>query len=141
MRVNIPCLFIALMLVSSTGWASAQGDEGPGCEIEGGSTQDRVGCLDSDGDGWSDPDSLWNETQGADAFPNNASEHRDLDGDGVGDVADEDMDGDGSNDDVDVWPEDPGIWSDLDGDGYADQGLHTLSDNCPNIYEIGRAHV
>ena len=40
---------------------------------------------------------------GADAFPNNASEHHDLDGDGLGDAIDVNMDGDGSNDDVDVW--------------------------------------
>jgi len=93
-----------------------------------------LGCLDSDGDGWSDPDEAWNESMGADAFPDNATEHRDLDGDGIGDVADPDMDGDGSLDDVDVWPEDSGVWSDTDGDGYADQGLHALSDNCPNIY-------
>ncbi|MDP6224365.1 MAG: hypothetical protein QGF34_04820 [Candidatus Poseidoniaceae archaeon] len=100
----------------------------------GDSTEDRVGCLDSDGDGWSDPDEHWNESMGADAFPTNASEHRDLDGDGLGDNIDEDMDGDDVNDDVDVWPEDEGIWSDSDGDGYADQGLHPLSDNCPFIY-------
>jgi len=100
----------------------------------GDSTEDRVGCLDSDGDGWSDPDEHWNESMGADAFPTNASEHRDLDGDGLGDNIDEDMDGDDVNDDVDVWPEDEGIWSDSDGDGYADQGLHSLSDNCPFIY-------
>lgn len=113
--------------------ASAQGNESPTC-VEGTSTEDRLGCLDSDGDGWSDPDEGWNESMGADAFPNNATEHRDLDGDGIGDVADPDMDGDGSADDMDVWPEDDGIWSDTDGDGYADQGLHALSDNCPNIY-------
>ena len=71
---------------------------------------------------------------GADAFPDDATEHRDLDGDGLGDVADLDMDGDGSLDEVDVWPEDAQIWSDTDGDGYADQGLHPMSDNCPNIY-------
>jgi len=100
----------------------------------GDSTEDRVGCLDSDGDGWSDPDEHWNESMGADAFPTNVSEHRDLDGDGLGDNIDEDMDGDDVNDDVDVWPEDEGIWSDSDGDGYADQGLHPLSDNCPFIY-------
>ena len=100
----------------------------------GDSTEDRVGCLDSDGDGWSDPDEHWNESMGADAFPTNASEHRDLDGDGLGDNIDIDMDGDDVNDDVDVWPEDAGIWSDSDGDGYADQGLHPLSDNCPFIY-------
>ena len=113
--------------------ASAQGDESPTC-VEGTSTEDRLGCLDSDGDGWSDPDEGWNASMGADAFPDNATEHRDLDGDGIGDVADPDMDGDGSPDDVDVWPEDNGVWSDTDGDGYADQGLHALSDNCPNIY-------
>ena len=113
--------------------ASAQGDESPTC-AEGTSTEDRLGCLDSDGDGWSDPDEGWNASMGADAFPGNATEHRDLDGDGIGDVADPDMDGDGSPDDVDVWPEDNGVWSDTDGDGYADQGLHALSDNCPNIY-------
>ena len=100
----------------------------------GDSTEDRAGCLDSDGDGWSDPDEHWNESMGADTFPSNASEHRDLDGDGLGDNIDPDMDGDDINDDVDVWPEDAGIWSDSDGDGYADQGLHTLSDNCPFIY-------
>jgi hypothetical protein len=46
-----------------------------GCPtIEGGSNHDRLGCIDSDGDGWSDPtDPLtnypWNESQGADLFP------------------------------------------------------------------------
>ena len=133
---------------------SAQENSENNC-APGTSTEDRQGCLDSDGDGWSDPDEAWNTSMGADAFPDNASEHRDLDGDGIGDIADPDMDGDGVNDDVDVWPEDAIIWSDTDGDGYADQGLHALSDNCPNIYgkskirlmgcsdidEIGRAHV
>lgn len=107
----------------------------------GDSTQDRVGCLDSDGDGWSDPDEDWNASMGADAFPNDATEHRDLDGDGVGDVSDPDMDGDSYDDEVDVWPEDSGIWSDSDGDGYADQGMHTLSDNCPFIYGKSRIRL
>ncbi len=125
-------LFLALCLTTSV---SAQGESGDETScLSGSSTEDRQGCLDSDGDGWSDPDEGWNQSMGADAFPDNASEHRDLDGDGIGDVADPDMDGDGSLDEVDVWPEDPLIWSDLDGDGYADQGLHPLSDNCPNIY-------
>ena len=34
----------------------------------GNSTLD-VGCLDIDGDGWSNPDSNWTASQGADAFP------------------------------------------------------------------------
>ena len=125
-------LFLALCLITSV---SAQGEGGDETScLSGSSTEDRQGCLDSDGDGWSDPDEGWNQSMGADAFPDNASEHRDLDGDGIGDVADPDMDGDGSLDEVDVWPEDSLIWSDLDGDGYADQGLHPMSDNCPNIY-------
>jgi hypothetical protein len=126
----VMALFLALCLITSV---SAEGDDAPSC-VSGTSTEDRQGCLDSDGDGWSDPDEGWNQSMGADAFPDNASEHRDLDGDGVGDVADPDMDGDGSADEVDLWPDEPLIWSDLDGDGYADQGLHPLSDNCPNIY-------
>ena len=118
------CMLMPIAYADETTHQCASGD----------STEDRVGCLDSDGDGWSDPDEHWNASMGADAFPTNASEHRDLDGDGLGDNIDEDMDGDDVNDDVDVWPEDAGIWSDSDGDGYADQGLHSLSDNCPFIY-------
>ena len=118
------CMLMPIAYADETTHQCASGD----------STEDRVGCLDSDGDGWSDPDEHWNASMGADAFPTNASEHRDLDGDGLGDNIDEDMDGDDVNDDVDVWPEDAGIWSDSDGDGYADQGLHLLSDNCPFIY-------
>ncbi len=130
-------LFLVLILLFSVP-VSADETSSTSCEILGESTEDRVGCLDSDGDGWSDPDVNWNISMGADAFPNNASEHSDLDGDGIGDVADEDMDGDLSPDDVDVWPEDSGIWSDTDGDGYADQGLHPKSDNCPFIYGKSR---
>ena len=123
---GVPFILVIILLCSIQAYA----DEGASttCVVSGESTQDRVGCLDSDGDGWSDPDVNWNETMGADAFPN----------DGIGDVADEDMDGDLSPDDVDVWPEDSGIWSDTDGDGYADQGLHTQSDDCPFTYGKSR---
>ena len=137
MKSKSVTLLLVLILLFSV---PVSADETPStsCEAPGESTEDRVGCLDSDGDGWSDPDVNWNISMGADAFPNNASEHSDLDGDGIGDVADEDMDGDLSPDDVDVWPEDSGIWSDTDGDGYADQGLHPKSDNCPFIYGKSR---
>lgn len=120
-------LLCCLVLLSAV---SAQESSQADCE-PGTSTEDRQGCLDSDGDGWSDPDEAWNTSMGADAFPNNASEHRDLDGDGIGDISDPDMDGDGANDDVDVWPEDAVIWSDTDGDGYADQGLHAVERQLP----------
>lgn len=133
------CIFSLFLLLIPTG-VEAQ-DSTAVCEVEGDSSMDRVGCLDTDGDGWSDPDSSWNASMGADAFPDNETEHRDLDGDGIGDVADPDMDGDGVGDEVDVWPEDPVIWSDGDGDGYADQSLHKLSDNCPHIYGKSRIRL
>ncbi len=133
---SVPLLLVLILLFSVP--VSADETSSTSCEIHGESTEDRVGCLDSDGDGWSDPDVNWNISMGADAFPNNASEHSDLDGDGIGDVADEDMDGVWSPDEVDVWPEDSGIWSDTDGDGYADQGSHAKSDNCPFTYGKSR---
>ena len=132
-----PVLFVVLLSMCSSLVLAEESNEII-CETEGTSTQDREGCLDSDGDGWSDPDGNWNESMGADAFPNNASEHRDLDGDGLGDVEDPDMDGDSVVDETDLWPEDPVIWSDTDGDGYADQGFHRLSDNCPFTYGKSR---
>lgn len=68
--------------------------------------------LDSDGDGVLDPD---------DAFPTDASESVDTDGDGIGNTADTDDDGDGTEDTVD----------DSDGDGVVDaeDALPTDADN------------
>ncbi|MBT4924213.1 MAG: hypothetical protein HON16_00505 [Euryarchaeota archaeon] len=82
---------------------NAAADEG--CQA-GDSTEDRVGCLDSDGDGWSDADDNWTIEMGADVFPL-----------------------------------DSGIWSDADGDGYADQGMNELSDNCPFTYGKSRVRL
>ena len=82
---------------------NAAADEG--CQA-GDSTEDRVGCLDSDGDGWSDADDNWTIEMGADVFPLNS-----------------------------------GIWSDADGDGYADQGMNELSDNCPFTYGKSRVRL
>ena len=49
------------------------------------STNDRKGCTDSDGDGWSDPDNGWGVQNGADAFPSESSQWLDSDNDGYGD--------------------------------------------------------
>ncbi len=67
--------------------------------------------VDSDGDGVDD---------GEDAFPDDASESGDIDGDGTGDNADSDRDGDGVDNDNDAFPNDPTETSDLDGDGVGD---------------------
>ncbi len=66
---------------------------------------------DADGDGFVDA---------ADAFPNDASEWADLDGDGTGDNADPDLDGDGRANADDAFLRDPDEWADLDGDGVGD---------------------
>ena len=127
-----------LLTICSTSNISAQDAT---CETQGDSTQDRIGCLDSDGDGWSDPDGNWSVAMGADAFPNNSSENADLDGDGLGDNSDDDIDGDGVVNVDDIWPMDEIIWSDSDGDGFADQGSHELSDNCPFAYGKSRIRL
>ena len=53
--------------------------------VTGNSTDDRIGCIDSDGDGYSDADENWNLSDGADAFPQNSKAWSDLDGDGYTD--------------------------------------------------------
>ena len=135
----ISIITVLLLSICTLDAIGAQGADV--CEIDGNSTQDRVGCLDSDGDGWSDPDGNWTVAMGADAFPSNSSENADLDEDGVGDNSDEDIDGDGVLNDDDIWPFDRIIWSDSDGDGFADQGLHELSDNCPFAYGKSRIRL
>ena len=67
---------------------------------------------DSDGDGI--PNSI-------DAFPDDATEYMDTDGDGVGNEADPDDDGDGVTDQVDAAQLDADEHGDLDGDGVGDR--------------------
>ena len=56
-----------------------------GCpEVNGFSTKDRFGCLDSDFDKYSDPSPDWTISQGADAIPNDITQWIDRDGDGYG---------------------------------------------------------
>ena len=47
---------------------------GSGYDSQGNPT-DRIGCKDSDGDGWSDADDLWLVSDGADAYPNDPNKH------------------------------------------------------------------
>jgi len=76
----------------------------------GTSTEDRLGCPDADGDGWSDD---------GDAFPNDEYQWADADGDGFPDNTDDDRDPNpyGS---VDWLPLNPNQWADSDEDGYGD---------------------
>ena len=81
-------ILFSLAIISSTlifysPTAIAEGDDCP--DIDGTSTEDRVGCPDSDGDGWADPDENWTIRDGADALPNERTQHADRDGDGWGD--------------------------------------------------------
>ena len=78
-----------------TQWSDADGDgygdnnEGTTPDdcptVAGTSTMDRLGCLDTDSDGYSDPDSMWDAESGADAFIDDATQWSDFDGDGYGD--------------------------------------------------------
>ncbi len=132
------------------------GTQGDFCPtIFGTSTSDRIGCIDNDGDGWSDPDESWTVNFGGDAFPDEPSQHFDSDGDGFGNNPDGyqpdscpsvfgtsfadrfgciDSDGDGWSDAVDVFNDDNTQWSDNDGDGYGDALDGNLPDSCPEIF-------
>ena len=54
-------------------------------DTSGDSIFDRQGCFDFDEDGYSNPDEMWDEGNGADAFPQNPDQWSDFDGDGLGD--------------------------------------------------------
>ncbi len=120
--------------------------------VEGG---DRWGCIDTDGDGWSDL---------GDAFIHEPTQWRDSDGDGFGDAASgnqgdacpdsrgtslmdrlgcRDTEGDGWSDLAENWsvhpfgladsfPNEALQWRDTDGDGYGDVSLGAMRDDCPN---------
>ena len=151
--------------VDSSQWNDTDGDgfgdelygtEGDYCPtVIGYSTDDRFGCLDSDGDGYSDVDSNWSLNLGGDAFPLDSSQWVDSDGDGFGDnlggnKADScpdifgnstvnkfgclDSDGDGWSDDIDAFILDNTQWTDIDGDSYGDMQNGNFPDSCPQIF-------
>ena len=108
-----------------TQWADTDGDtygdnssgtNGDDCpSVSGSSTNDRLGCPDTDGDGWSDADGSWTASDGADAFPNDSTRWADADGDGVDDAIDDDCPG------VEGYStQDRQGCPDSDGDGYSD---------------------
>lgn len=133
---------------------NASGTNPDGCPMQfGDSTVDRIGCPDSDGDGISDADGMWNVSQGADAFRYDETQSQDQDGDGYGDNASgnypdacptefgdswqngtlgcPDSDQDGWADIQDSHPSDITQWLDVDGDGYGDNPGGTTPDACP----------
>ncbi len=117
----------------------------------GPSFEDRLGCPDSDSDGWSNPDETWTAENGSDAFPGDPTQWADRDLDGFGDNADGnnpdafpdnptqwfDSDGDGWGDNqnpeasqVDAFPDEPTQWADLDSDGFGDNSTGFQADAC-----------
>ena len=110
-----------------------------GTSNKGLDTNRKIGCPDSDGDGWADT---------IDAFPNDSAEWLDTDGDGCGDNFDAvpqdpeeclDSDEDGYGDNSDLFPDDPKEFADKDGDGIGDSvdkcesssGEDVAADGCP----------
>ncbi len=141
------------------------GTNGDGCpSVAGTSTADRNGCLDTDGDGFSDADGTWSIAQGADAFPTDVSQWADSDNDGFGDnltgsnpddcptqggnstvdrIGCPDQDGDGISDADGLWNVSQGAdafrydktqWADQDGDGFGDNASGNLPDACPTEF-------
>ena len=89
----------------------------------GTSISDRFGCPDSDGDGYSNPDSSWTVANGADAFVTDPEQWADADEDGYGDnyLYDEEESTElHLNQRGDAFPSNPNQWNDTDGDGWGD---------------------
>jgi len=104
---------------------NASGNDADACpDVPGTSTEDRLGCADSDQDGFSDPELAWTPLQGADAFMSDATQWSDQDNDFFGDNPNgdrpdacptvrgtsttdrfgcEDSDGDGRSDADELW--------------------------------------
>ncbi|MEC7228938.1 MAG: integrin alpha [Candidatus Thermoplasmatota archaeon] len=110
---------------------------GDACKFDYGTSYiDRLGCHDSDGDGASDPTNFWNESSGADIWPDDPTQWADSDGDGFGDNASKNA----TN--PDYFPNNIAATNDTDEDGYPDsfnefydgtnaQGLQI--DGCPLV--------
>ena len=97
----------------------------------------RVGCPDSDGDGISDADGLWNVSQGADAFRYDATQSADSDGDGYGDNASGNYPDACPSDFGDSWQNSTLGCPDADQDGWPTQDSHlTISPNGPMWMEM-----
>jgi len=121
---------------------SDQGDDD--CpSMFGNSTNDRSGCIDLDGDGWSNPDgqALASPLGSADSHPNDPTQWDDSDGDGFGDRS--------SGHEPDSCPDEYGesSWRVADGllvphlgcrDGDGD-GVEDASDDCPS--SAGTSHL
>lgn len=104
------------------GWAIPGAFQSDACPLDAGtSTIDRFGCLDTDGDGYSDADSNWSIADGADTWPTDSSQHSDSDGDGFGDNS-SGTQGDScpSGDETQSSTIDRWGCTDTDGDGYSD---------------------
>jgi hypothetical protein len=137
---------------------NSDGVNGDDCvSVYGTSSQDRDGCLDSDGDGYSNADSSWSISEGADAFPTDSTQHLDRDEDGYGDDSEGyqadncpdsygdsyqdrfgclDSDGDGWSDDGDMLPLEITQYEDQDGDGYGDSSQGNYPDSCVDVYGL-----
>jgi len=153
--------------IDRTQWVDTDGDwygdneisdRADGCPLVwGNSTLDRLGCLDTDGDGFSNPTTDWPTTPdcyGADAFPNDPTQWCDEDGDGFGSNPDgneaddcpgsagtssmgtkigcPDRDDDGYANAEDPFPDDPTQWEDSDGDNRGDNPDGSNPDLYPN---------
>ena len=121
---------------------NATGNNADDCPITfGNSTIDRLGCVDTDGDGYSDIN---------DDFPTDPTRHLDTDGDGYADFEDDcatvpgtstngsigcfDADQDTWADDDDSFTLDATQWNDTDMDGFGDNANGTNPDACPTVF-------
>ncbi|MDG1551183.1 MAG: S8 family serine peptidase, partial [Candidatus Poseidoniaceae archaeon] len=116
-------------------------DDDDDCPLTfGNSTNDRVGCIDTDGDGYSNPDGVWTTANGADALISVKTQWVDQDGDGYGDNPAPAFQPDGCTITAGTSTTDRFGCPDADSDGYSDpDGGWTIAsgaDSCPTVVGI-----
>ena len=111
--------------------------------VFGNSTNDRVGCIDTDGDGYSNPDGVWTVADGADALISEKTQWVDQDSDGYGDNPAPAFQPDGCPIIVGTSTTDRFGCPDADSDGFSDpDGGWTIAngaDSCPAV--VGTSSV
>ena len=123
-------------------------------DVSGNSTEDLLGCPDTDGDGWADP------MDGSDVYPLDSTQWADSDGDWFGDniqgtnpdscpnemgfsfeggiLGCPDSDLDGWADQIDAFPNLMSQWNDTDGDGFGDNPDGQDADKCPDVAGVAK---
>ncbi|MEQ3632527.1 hypothetical protein [Thalassolituus sp.] len=123
----IKCCSITILFATLTACGGGSGGSSNTAPIVNDPVTEAPGVIDADSDGIPDAD---------DAFPLDAAESVDTDGDGIGNNSDSDDDNDGIADTDDAFPLDTLESADTDGDGIGNNPMKTMITTSCSIQTI-----